>query len=231
MKNTSVFGIYKTREQVAEAVDALRVAGFRNEDISALFPENQGSKDFAHEKSTKAPEGATAGAASGVVLGGALGWLVGIGALAIPGVGPFIAAGPIMAALAGAGAGAVTGGIVGALTGLGMPEYEAKRYEGRIKEGGILLSVHCDNSEWVHRAKNILESTGASDVASSSEAGADFEKTDKPVRRDVAATSEVGTHYETTDRPVRRDVETGVVGSRETIDEYETTDRPVTRRG
>lgn len=183
MKNMSVFGIYRTNQQVSDAVDALRVAGFRNTDLSALFPENAGTKDFAHEKHTKAPEGATAGAASGVVLGGALGWLAGIGALAIPGLGPFIAAGPIMAALAGAGAGAVTGGLVGALTGLGMPEYEAKRYEGRIKDGGILLSVHCDSSDWVHRAKNILESTGATDIASSSEAGADYDEHKKPLVR------------------------------------------------
>jgi hypothetical protein len=182
-KNTSVFGIYRTREAAAQAVDALRTAGFRNTDISALLPENQGTKDFAHEKNTKAPEGTATGAASGAVLGGALGWLAGIGALTIPGVGPFIAAGPIMAALAGVGAGAVTGGIVGGLTGLGMPEYEAKRYEGRIKEGGILLSVHCDNSEWVGRAKRILESTGADDVASAGEAGADFAKSDRPMRR------------------------------------------------
>ena len=183
MANTSVFGIYRTREDASNGVDALRTAGYRNTDISALLPENEGTKDFAHEKNTKAPEGAATGAASGVVLGGTLGWLVGIGALAIPGMGPFIAAGPIMAALAGAGAGAVTGGLLGALTGLGIPEYEAKRYEGRIKEGGILLSVHCDNSEWVGRAKHILESTGAHDIASSGEAGADFSKSDKPMPR------------------------------------------------
>src|SRR5207302_8201423 len=146
-KNTAVFGIYRTRGDVENTVDTLRREGFRNTDISALFPENQGTKDFAHEKNTKAPEGAATGAASGAVLGGALGWLAGIGALAIPGVGPFIAAGPIMGALAGAGTGAVTGGIIGVLVGLGMPEYEAKRYEGRIKNGGILLSVHCDDSE------------------------------------------------------------------------------------
>lgn len=183
MANTSVYGIFGTREAVAEAVDAFRSAGYRNTDISALLPENSGTKDFAHEKNTKAPEGAATGTASGVVLGGALGWLVGIGALAIPGAGPFIAAGPIMAALAGAGAGAVTGGILGGLTGLGIPEYEAKRYEGRIKSGGILLSIHCDNSDWVKRAKEIFESNGASDVASSAEASADFSKTDKPMSR------------------------------------------------
>jgi len=183
MANTSVFGIYRTRAEASAAVDALRLAGFRNTDISALFPENVGTKDFAHEKGTKAPEGAATGAASGVVLGGALGWLAGIGALAIPGIGPFIAAGPIMGALAGAGAGAVTGGLIGALTGLGLPEYEAKRYEGRVKEGGILLSVHCDSSDWVKKAKEILENTGGHDIASAGEASADFSKTDKPMPR------------------------------------------------
>jgi hypothetical protein len=183
MANTSVFGIYRTRTSVSNAVDALREAGYRNTDISALFPENIGTKDFAHEKNTKAPEGAATGGVSGAVLGGALGWLAGIGALAIPGVGPFIAAGPIVAALAGAGAGAVTGGLVGALVGLGLPEYEAKRYEGRIKEGGILLSVHCDSSAWVKRAKEIMEQTGATDVASSGEASADFATSEKPMPR------------------------------------------------
>src|SRR3982750_1603251 len=141
-KNTAVFGIFQTRASAEECVDALRRAGFRNTDVSALFPDNAGTKDFAHEKNTKAPEGATTGAASGAVLGGGLGWLVGIGALAIPGLGPFIAAGPIMAALAGAGAGGAIGGLTGALIGMGIPEYEAKRYEGLGKNGGILLSVH-----------------------------------------------------------------------------------------
>lgn len=187
MANTSVLGIYRNHAEVSNAVDALRSAGYRNTDISALFPENVGTKDFAHEKNTKAPEGAAMGAASGAVLGGALGWLAGVGTLAIPGVGPFIAAGPIMALLAGAGAGAVTGGLVGALAGLGLPEYEAKRYEGRIKEGGILLSVHCDNHEWVKRAKEIMERTGASDIASAGEAGADFSKSEKPMPRRSAS--------------------------------------------
>src|SRR5437879_9746066 len=137
-KNTAVFGIYPDRVAVEEGVEHLRRAGFRNTDISVLFPENEGTKDFAHEKHTKAPEGTTTGATSGAVIGGGLGWLAGIGALAIPGLGPLIAAGPIVAALAGAGAGGVVGGITGALVGMGIPEYEAKRYEGRIKEGGIL---------------------------------------------------------------------------------------------
>lgn len=179
-KNTAVFGIYPTRDMVSHAVDSLKAAGFRNTDISVLFPENEGNKDFAVEKNTKAPEGATTGVASGVVVGGALAWLAGIGALAIPGIGPLIAAGPIVAALAGAGAGAVAGGIVGALVGLGMPEYEAKRYEGRIKHGGILLSVHCDDAAWTNLARHTLEATGAEDIASSTEAGADFAASDRP---------------------------------------------------
>src|SRR6202008_2584976 len=167
------FGIYKTRTDVSNAVDALRQDGFRNTDISALFPENVGTKDFAHEKNTKAPEAATAGGASGAVLGGALGWLAGIWALAIPGLGPFIAAGPIMGPLAGAGAGGAVGGLIGALVGMGIPEYEAKRYEGRVRDGGILMSVHCDNSKWVDRAKQILRDTGAEDISSAGEAAAD----------------------------------------------------------
>ncbi|MEP6715060.1 MAG: DUF3341 domain-containing protein [Terriglobia bacterium] len=182
-KNTAVFGIYPTRQAAEECVDALRRAGFRNTDISALFPDNAGTKDFAHEKNTKAPEGATTGAASGALMGGVLGWLVGIGALAIPGVGPLIAAGPIVAALAGAGAVGMAGGIVGALVGLGIPEYEAKRYEGRVKHGGILLSVHCDSHDWVKRAEDVLKATGAEDISSSSEAHADFAASDRPMPR------------------------------------------------
>lgn len=182
-KNTSVFGIYRTYSDVENGVDALKAAGFRNTDISVLFPENVGSKDFAHKKETKAPEGATTGAGTGLVLGGTLGWLVGIGALAIPGLGPFIAAGPIMAALAGAGVGSAVGGLTGALIGMGIPEYEAKRYEGRVKDGGILISVHCDSSEWTKRAKQILEHTGAQDISSTGEASADFAKSDRPLPR------------------------------------------------
>jgi hypothetical protein len=182
-QNTAVFGIYRDREGVERAIDILRGAGFRNTDISVLFPENEGTKDFALEKGTKAPEGTAAGAGTGAVLGGALGWLVGIGALAIPGLGPFLAAGPIVGALAGVGAGGVVGGLVGALIGLGMPEYEAKRYEGQIRRGGILMSVHCDKSDWVNLAKNILKETGAEDIASAGEASADFAKTEKPMPR------------------------------------------------
>src|SRR6266851_7670687 len=179
-KNTSVFGIYRDRQHAEQAVDRLRAAGFRNSDVSALLPDNVGTKDFAHEKSTKVPEGAAAGGASGAVLGGALGWLAGVGTLAVPGLGPFIAAGPIMGALAGAGAGGTVGGLIGALAGMGIPEYEAKRYEGRVRDGGILISVHCDSSEWVNRAKEILKNTGAQDVSSAGEAAADFAKSDKP---------------------------------------------------
>jgi hypothetical protein len=182
-KNTAVFGIYPEYADVENGVDALKAAGFRNTDISVLFPENVGTKDFAHKKETKAPEGTAAGATTGAVLGGGLGWLAGIGALAIPGLGPFIAAGPIMAALAGVGVGGAVGGITGALIGMGIPEYEAKRYEGRVKDGGILLSVHSDNSEWTKRAKEILERTGAQDISSSGEASADFSKSDRPMRR------------------------------------------------
>jgi hypothetical protein len=171
-------------KRVDSAVDALKAAGFKNTDISVLFPENEGTKDFAHEKDTKAPEGATAGAGTGALLGGGLGWLVGIGALAIPGLGPFIAAGPIMAALAGAGVGGAVGGLTGALIGMGIPEYVAKRYEGRVKDGGILLSVHSDDSQWTKKAKEILERTGAQDVSSSGEAAS--EKGDKDRARQVA---------------------------------------------
>jgi hypothetical protein len=182
-KNTAVFGIYRDRRGVEDAVDALRTAGFPNTDISVLFPENEGTKDFAHEKNTKAPEGTATGAGTGAVIGGTLGWLAGIGALAIPGVGPLIAAGPIVAALTGVGVGGAIGGITGALIGMGIPEYEAKRYEGRVKEGGMLLSVHSDNSDWTSKAKDILKRTGADDVSSAGEASADFSKTDKPMQR------------------------------------------------
>src|SRR5437016_2348650 len=188
-KNTAVFGLYRDRLGVEEAVDALRQAGFRNTDISVLFPQNEGTKDFATEKSTKAPEGTAAGAGTGAVIGGALGWLAGIGALAIPGVGPFIAAGPIMAALAGVGVGGAIGGITGALVGLGIPEYEAKRYEGRIKEGGILLSAHSDSSDWTKKSTEILEQTGAQDISSTGEVGEESanEEKENPLPQERAA--------------------------------------------
>jgi len=182
-KNKSVFGIYPDRPSVEEAVEALRAAGFRGADISVLFQENQGTKDFAHEKNTKAPEGSVAGGIVGGISGGVLGWLTGIGALAIPGLGPLIAAGPIVAALAGVGAVGAVGGVIGALAGMGVPEYEAKRFEGRIKQGGILMSVHCDNDDWVKRARDLLRRTGAEDIDWTSESSADFFVSDKPMPR------------------------------------------------
>jgi hypothetical protein len=171
-KNTAVFGIYKNASQAERAVDRILAAGFSNNDISVLLPEAQSSREFAHEKNTKAPEGTTMGVTTGGAVGGALGLLAGIGALAIPGVGPFIAAGPIMGALAGLGVGGAVGGLIGALVGMGIPEYEAKRYEGRVKDGGVLLSVHCDTSNEIRRAKDLLEGTGAEDIASSGEKSA-----------------------------------------------------------
>jgi len=183
MKNTAVFAIFHDRAAVSRATDALRAAGFRSTDISVLFPDNQGTKDFAHEKSTKIPEGAVTGGATGAVLGGAFGWLAGLGSLAIPGLGPFVAAGPIMAMLAGAGLGSAVGGLAGALMGMGMPEYEAKRYEGMVKDGGILVSVHCDDNEWTKRAKDIFKTMGGEGIASSTEASSNVVKgtaTDRP---------------------------------------------------
>src|SRR2546427_12396671 len=171
-KNTAVFGIYPNRPNAENGVDALKAAGFKNTDISVLFPENTGTKDFAHEKSTKAPEGATTGAGTGAVLGGALGWLAGIGALAIPGLGPFIAAGPIMAALSGAAVGGAVGGATGALIGMGIPEYEARRYEGKLREGNILISVHTEDRDERKLAKEIFERAGAQDVSATAEASA-----------------------------------------------------------
>jgi hypothetical protein len=184
-KNTAAFGIYPDRATAESAISQLLDRGFRNEDISALLPENLGSKELSSVKTTKAPEGTAAGATTGAVVGGTLGLLAGIGALAIPGIGPLIAAGPIVATLAGIGSGGVVGGLAGALIGAGIPEYEAKRYEGRIKSGGILLSVHCDNSEWTSRAKEILKATGAEDVSSTGESSGDFGNTDRPMTRSV----------------------------------------------
>ena len=181
----SVFCLADNEIKAERIVEDLKAAGFSNNDISALFPDKSGTKDFAHEQHTKAPEGAATGAGTGGVLGGALGWLIGIGSLAIPGVGPFIAAGPIMAALAGAGVGAAVGGLTGALVGLGIPEYEAKRYEGKIKEGNILISVHSENSDEVSRAKDIFERHGAHDVSYTEEKG--VSKEHQQPSRDVRA--------------------------------------------
>jgi len=169
------YGLFPDRGHFEEALEALRAAGFRNSDISAIIPErDRTTKDLAHEINTKAPEGAATGAGAGAAAGGVLGWLVGIGALAIPGIGPLVAAGPIVAALAGAGAGGATGGLVGGLIGAGIPEIEAKRYAGRIREGGYLISVHCDDRDWAKRAKEILEATSGQDVVTTSEAAADY---------------------------------------------------------
>jgi heat induced stress protein YflT len=168
-KNTAVFGIYKSAEHAERAVDSLIAAGFASTAISVLLPDTGSTRDFAHQKDTKAPEGATAGVTAGGVVGGTLGVLAGIGALAIPGLGPFIAAGPIMAGLAGLGVGGAVGGLVGALVGMGIPEYEAKRYEGQVKGGGTLLSVHCDTSDQISRAKDLLKGTGATDISSTGE--------------------------------------------------------------
>jgi hypothetical protein len=168
-KKTAVFGIFPSVSHAEQTVDTLMADGFPSGDISVLLQDSLSTRDFAHKKETKAPEGATAGGVTGGVIGGTLGVLAGIGALAIPGIGPFIAAGPIMAGLAGLGVGGAVGGFVGALVGMGIPEYEAKRYEGRLKSGGVLLSVHCDSSDEIKRAKTILKNAGAEDISSASE--------------------------------------------------------------
>jgi CBS domain-containing protein len=213
-RNISVFGLYPTRESVEQGVGWLRAEGFRNTDVSVLFPENAGSKDLALKKCNKAPEGIAVGASSGGVVGGTVGWLAGIGALAIPGVAPFVAAGPVMALLAGVGAGGTVGGILGGLIGCSFPEYEARRYQGRMRKPGILLSVHCDNPEWAKKARSVIKQTGGEDVSSASEEKADFATSPKPL-----PLSRPGTH--TDHPPVRianlfvRDVMTANV---ETID-------------
>jgi hypothetical protein len=174
-KDLVTFGIYPDRESFETGLESLRSAGFRSSDVSAVLPErDRTTKDLAHEINTKAPEGIATGATGGAALGGVLGWLIGIGALAIPGIGALAAAGPIVAALAGAGAVGAAGGLVGGLVGAGMPEIEAKRYAGRIREGGYLCSVHCDDREWASRAKEILHATGAHDIVSTAEAVADY---------------------------------------------------------
>jgi hypothetical protein len=179
-KKVGVFGIYSTRVSVENATDSLIRAGFPAADISVLLPESLGGpKDMGTEKATKAPEGTAAGVTTGGVIGGTLGVLAGVGLLAIPGLGPFIAAGPIMAGLAGMGVGGAVGGVTGALIGLGIPEFEAKRYEGRLQKGGILLSVHCDTSDEIKRAKEVLKATNAEDVSSTGEASVDNKQTDR----------------------------------------------------
>jgi hypothetical protein len=186
-KKVGVFGIYSTRVAVENAADALVKAGFPTSDISVLLPESLGGpKDMGTSKATKAPEGTAAGVTTGGIIGGTLGVLAGVGLLAIPGLGPFIAAGPIMAGLAGLGVGGAVGGVTGALIGMGIPEFEAKRYEGRLQKGGILLSVHCDTSGEIKRAKEILERTGGEDVSSTGESSVDTKKTDRDLGGTVA---------------------------------------------
>jgi len=167
---TSVFAIVHDRSKAEAIVDRLKVAGFSNADISVLFPDKTGTRDFAHEQNTKAPEGAVAGGATGMAVGGVLGWLAGIGTLAIPGVGPLIAAGPILAALSGAALGGTVGGLTGALVGMGIPEFEAKRYETKVRGGNVLISVHSEDSNETERAKEIFQNAGAEDISTSSEA-------------------------------------------------------------
>jgi hypothetical protein len=185
MSKKSVFCITNSRNQAERIVSQLKTANFSKNDISVLFPDKDTTRDFAYEKNTKAPEGAVAGAGTGGVVGGALGWIAGIGALAIPGVGPFIAAGPIMAALSGAAVGAAVGGIAGGLIGLGIPELEAKRYEGKVKAGNILISVHTENSAEITRAKDIFAKTGAQDICTTGEASTPKESkaSDRPTQR------------------------------------------------
>ena len=186
-KKVGVFGIYSTRAAVENAADSLMREGFPASDISVLLPESLGGlKEMGTEKATKAPEGTAAGVATGGVIGGTLGLLAGVGLLAIPGLGPFIAAGPIMAGLAGLGVGGAVGGVTGALIGTGIPEFEAKRYEGRLKSGGILLSVHCDTSEEIKRAKEVVERTGGEDVSSTGESSIDTKTKDRDVASKTA---------------------------------------------
>jgi hypothetical protein len=179
-KKVGVFGIYPTLTSVENATDSLIRAGFANADISVLVPESLGGpKEMGTEKSTKAPEGAAAGVTAGGVIGGTLGVLAGIGLLAIPGLGPFIAAGPIMAGLAGLGVGGAVGGFTGALVGMGIPEFEAKRYESRLQKGGIRRSVHCDTSDEIKRAKAVMKTTAAEDISSTAEASVDTQQIDR----------------------------------------------------
>jgi hypothetical protein len=179
MSKKSVFCIATDRNQAELIVARLQAAGFSSNDVSVLFPDQQSTRDFAHEKNTKAPEGIATGAGTGGVVGGALGWLAGIGALAIPGVGPFIAAGPIIAALSGAAVGATVGGIAGGLIGLGIPELEAKRYEGKIRDGNLLLSVHTENSDEIDSAKEIFKAANAQDICVTGETSAPTPDTQK----------------------------------------------------
>lgn len=188
-KNIAVFGLYSTYAGVQSGAEALRESGFRATDIAALVPENQGSKDLAHEKRSKAPEGAMTGAVIGAITGGVLGWLVGSGTLFVSQLRPMLSAGPVVAVLAGAGALGILGFIIGGIAGLALPEFEARRYEGRIKKGGLLLSVHCDDTRWSKLAKKTLKLTGADGISEAREAGADYAETDKPLSRAVTGGS------------------------------------------
>lgn len=188
----AVFGIFTSQFQLENAVSALKAKGFRNSDISVLMPSKDSPNNFAYEKSTKAPEGAATGATSGLAIGGILGWLVGIGSLTIPGIGPFIAAGPIVTALAGAGVGSAIGGLAGTLVGIGIPEYEAKRYESIVHNGGILISVHVDDSQWVENARSILQDCGAKDISSTTEEHA---KTVETFMRKSKPSDDIYTQY------------------------------------
>jgi len=181
-KNKAVFGIYASADQAERAVDRLIEDGFPSGDVSVLMPDTRSTREFAHHKDTKAPEGTAAGVTAGGVVGGALGVLAGLGTLAIPGLGPLLAAGPIVAGLAGLGAGGAVGGLIGALVGMGIPEYEARRYEGHVKDGGILLSVHCESPGDVLRAREILTDSGAADIASSGESAGAEQPTSPTVR-------------------------------------------------
>lgn len=183
MANTHVFGTFASSDAAQSTVEELERAGFRRTDISVLAAGSFGNKDIGHEVHSKAPEGIATGATSGAVLGGTLAWLAALGAITIPGIGALLAAGPIVGALAGVGAGAAAGGLTGGLIGMGIPEIEAKRYDGRIRAGAILLSVHVDDSEWEKRARHILEQRGAEDISSVKEAKGDFHSTHKPVAR------------------------------------------------
>jgi hypothetical protein len=191
-KNIAVMGIYPDRTTVADAINVLNKAGYRATDISVLSSDNQGSKDFAHEKHTKAPQGAATGAAVGAVIGAALAWYISVQTVTITGLGALAAAGPVVAALAGAGAGGALGWIVGLLAGLSLTEYVAKRFAGRIRNGGILLSVHCDSAEWCARAKKALKNTGARNISCAREAAADYGTTDKPTERAPATVTDRG---------------------------------------
>lgn len=182
-RNISAFGIYSDQKVVTDAMEALKAAGFRSTDMSVLYPENLGSKDLGHEKHSKAPEGAVAGGGSGALVGAALGWLAGAGSLFVPGLEPVAAAGPVLGMLGGMGVGVTLGGLGGALVGAGIPEYEAKRFEGSVRNGGILLSVHCDDQQWAHTARQILKQSGGRDIATAGEARADFGRSEKPMPR------------------------------------------------